>query len=55
MSSHAPAQAVGGPLWTPVFRILLAVALLGVVLSLYRFVAGIGATSAMNEHSRVDS
>jgi len=42
-------QPVGGRLWTPVFRILLAVALLGVVLSLYRFVAGIGATSAMND------
>jgi Ni/Fe-hydrogenase subunit HybB-like protein len=48
-SHHEDLRPVGGTLWTPVFKILLVVALLGVVLSMYRFVAGIGATSAMND------
>lgn len=36
-------------LWTPVFKVLLVISLLGIILSMYRFVAGIGATSAMND------
>lgn len=40
---------VGGPLWTPVFRILAVVALTGVVISLWRFWVGIGPASALTD------
>lgn len=42
-------EPVGGTLWTPFFKFLLVLVLIGIVLSAYRFVAGIGATSAMND------
>lgn len=51
MSSHHEEnlRPVGGNLWTPVFKFFVVVALLGLVLSAYRFIVGIGATSALND------
>jgi Ni/Fe-hydrogenase subunit HybB-like protein len=50
MSSHAHLHApVGGPLWTRPFRIVVGVfAVCGVFLA-YRFAAGLGASTAMND------
>lgn len=50
MSSHAHAHApVGGELWTRPFRILVAVAVLGGVMALWRFAAGLAAVSNLND------
>lgn len=52
MSTSHPGEdlrPVTTKLWTPVFKVLLVISLLGIILSMYRFVAGIGATSAMND------
>ncbi len=52
MSASHPGEdlrPVTTKLWTPVFKVLLVISLLGIILSMYRFVAGIGATSAMND------
>jgi Ni/Fe-hydrogenase subunit HybB-like protein len=50
MSSHAPAHAaVGGELWTRPFKWLVAIAALGGVMALWRFVFGIGAVSNLND------
>jgi Ni/Fe-hydrogenase subunit HybB-like protein len=50
VSSHAHApSAVGGELWTRPFRILAAIAALGGVMALWRFAAGIGAVSNLND------
>jgi Ni/Fe-hydrogenase subunit HybB-like protein len=43
---HAP---VGGELWTRPFRILVAIAALGGVMALWRFVAGLAAVSNLND------
>lgn len=51
MSAHADEKLapIGGPLWTPVFRILAVVALSGIVVSLWRFWVGIGPASALTD------
>jgi len=50
MSSHAHAHApVGGELWTRPFRILVAIAVLGGVMALWRFASGLAAVSNLND------
>lgn len=51
MSSHQDERlaAVGGPLWTPVFKVLAIVAISGVIVSLWRFWVGIGPASALTD------
>jgi Ni/Fe-hydrogenase subunit HybB-like protein len=50
MSSHAHAHApVGGELWTRSFRVLVAIAVLGGVMALWRFASGLGAVSNLND------
>ena len=44
--SHAP---VGGELWTPPFRLLVATAALGGVMALWRFASGLAAVSNLND------
>lgn len=49
MSGHAVLhEPVGGRILTRPFKILLAIAGLGAIVALFRFVAGIGAVSALN-------
>ena len=45
---NTKAKALGGPLFTPFFRILLALAAIGGVLTIWRFASGLGATTALN-------
>ena len=40
---------VGGPIMTRAFKILLAVGLLGLVLTIWRFASGLGATTALSD------
>ena len=50
MSSHASAhREVGGKVLTSPYRLLLAIAALGVVMMLWRFVAGLAAVSNLND------
>jgi Ni/Fe-hydrogenase subunit HybB-like protein len=50
MSSHAHVHApVGGELWTRSFRILVAIAVLGGVMALWRFAFGLAAVSNLND------
>lgn len=50
MSDHAHLHApVGGPLWTRPFRILVGVFAVCAVFLAYRFAAGLGASTAMND------
>lgn len=50
MSSHAHLHApVGGPLWTRPFRILVGIFAVCAVFLAYRFAAGLGASTAMND------
>jgi Ni/Fe-hydrogenase subunit HybB-like protein len=50
VSSHASAhREVGGPILTSPYRLLLAIAALGVVMMLWRFVAGLAAVSNLND------
>ena len=48
MSEHA-AQPIGGNLWTKGYQWLAAILGLGILLMLWRFVAGLGATTALND------
>jgi Ni/Fe-hydrogenase subunit HybB-like protein len=48
--SHAHSHAaVGGEIWTPFFRTTLAIAALGGVMAVWRFAAGLGAVSNLND------
>jgi len=47
MSTHA--KPLGGPIFTRGFSILLSIGALGVLLILWRFIAGLGATTAMSD------
>jgi len=49
MRVHHPAAPVGGRLMTPSMRALFAVFAIGAVMILWRLVAGLGATTAMND------
>jgi Ni/Fe-hydrogenase subunit HybB-like protein len=50
MSSQAHAHAaVGGELWTRPFKLLVAIAGLGGLMALWRFAAGLGAVSNLND------
>lgn len=50
MSSHAALHApVGGPLWTRPFRLLVAIFAVCALFFLYRFAAGLGASTALND------
>jgi len=53
MSGHAHAdeklEPIGGPLWTPMFRILAVIALSGIIISIWRFWVGIGPASALTD------
>ncbi|MGE3959989.1 MAG: Ni/Fe-hydrogenase cytochrome b subunit [Vicinamibacterales bacterium] len=49
MSAHAPAAPVGGHLMTPSMRVLVALFGVGAVMIAWRLVAGLGATTAMND------
>ena len=47
MKAHA--EPVGGPLFTPAMRVLAVVVGIGAVLMLWRLVAGLGSTTALND------
>ncbi len=50
MTTHALThREVGGPLMTPAFRVLLAIAAVGLLTLLYRFANGIGSVAALND------
>lgn len=49
MRAYAPAAPVGGRLMTPSMRVLFALVGLGAVMIAWRLVAGLGATTAMND------
>jgi Ni/Fe-hydrogenase subunit HybB-like protein len=49
MRAHAPAAPIGGRLMTPSMRVLLGLFGLGVLMIAWRLVAGLGATTAMND------
>ncbi|HUR35089.1 MAG TPA: Ni/Fe-hydrogenase cytochrome b subunit [Vicinamibacterales bacterium] len=49
MSAHAAAEPVGGRLMTPSMRVLLALFGIGTVIIAWRLVAGLGATTALND------
>ena len=50
MSTHASVhREVGGPILTPSYRVLLAIAALGGVMMLWRFAAGLAAVSNLND------
>ncbi len=49
MSTHAEAEPVGGPLMTPRLRLPVAFLLIGLVVIAWRLVAGLGATTALND------
>lgn len=49
MSSHAQPTPVGGEIWTPFFRLLAALAVLGGILMVWRFVAGLGAVTGLSD------
>lgn len=49
MRIHHPAVPVGGRLMTPSMRALLAIFAIGALMILWRLVAGLGATTAMND------
>jgi len=49
MSAHLEATPVGGPILTRPFKWLLAVFGVGVLLLAWRFLAGLGATTALND------
>ena len=50
MSTHASLhREVGGPILTPSYRLLLAIAALGGVMMLWRFAAGLAAVSNLND------
>lgn len=49
MSTHDPATPVGGKLWTSWYKLLAVTAGVGGLLLLWRFAAGLGATTAMND------
>lgn len=49
MNAHAPAAPVGGRLVTPSMRIVFALFAIGAVVIAWRLVAGLGATTAMND------
>jgi Ni/Fe-hydrogenase subunit HybB-like protein len=46
---YGRAEPVGGPLWTPAFRLLSAFIVIAMLLIAARFAFGIGATSALND------
>ncbi|MFZ2493142.1 MAG: Ni/Fe-hydrogenase cytochrome b subunit [Thermoanaerobaculia bacterium] len=46
---RSDASAVGGPLMTRPFKVLLALGALGIVLIVWRFVVGLGAATALND------
>lgn len=43
------AEAIGGPIFTKPFRVLMVVGAVGGVVILWRFIAGLGATTGMND------
>jgi Ni/Fe-hydrogenase subunit HybB-like protein len=47
--SHAPATAAGGPLWTRTTVTLLLIALVAGALAVWRFAAGLGATTGLSD------
>jgi Ni/Fe-hydrogenase subunit HybB-like protein len=47
MSAHA--APIGGQLWTRPYKVLATLATLGVLLTLWRYVQGLGATTALND------
>ncbi len=49
MSSHAPALAAGGPLWTRTTRILLILSLMGLGLAIWRFSVVLGPATGLND------
>jgi Ni/Fe-hydrogenase subunit HybB-like protein len=49
MSAHAHPTPVGGKLLTPGYLLLVAIALVGVVLALYRFAVGLGPVTALSD------
>lgn len=49
MSDHAHAEPLGGKLFTGPFKVLIAIAAIGVAALLYRFVTGLGAVSGLTD------
>jgi Ni/Fe-hydrogenase subunit HybB-like protein len=48
MSAHVH-EAVGGPIWTRPFKALIGIFALGAILILWRLLAGLGATTGLND------
>jgi Ni/Fe-hydrogenase subunit HybB-like protein len=46
---HAHAQPVGGTLFTPLYKLLVGLAGLGFILVVWRYAAGLGATTALSD------
>src|SRR6478736_4449695 len=46
---HAQAQPIGGTLLNRPYKVILALATLGIALIVWRFAAGLGATTALND------
>jgi Ni/Fe-hydrogenase subunit HybB-like protein len=49
MSDHLKPQPVGGPIWTPTFRLLAIIFGFSLVIWIWRFAAGLGATTGLNQ------
>ena len=49
MISHSKPEPVGGPLWTPAFKILAAIFGVSALLMIWRFAAGLGATTGLSD------
>jgi Ni/Fe-hydrogenase subunit HybB-like protein len=49
MSGHGKHQALGGPVWTPAFKVLTWIFGISVVLWVWRFAAGLGATTGLTD------
>ncbi len=49
MSTHTKPQPLGGPLWTPAFKVLAAIVGVSVLLMIWRFIAGLGATTGLSD------
>jgi Ni/Fe-hydrogenase subunit HybB-like protein len=49
MSTHVPAEPVGGPILTKPYRVLIALFAIGAILIVWRFLVGLGPSTAMND------
>src|SRR5438552_3617945 len=43
------AEAVGGPIFTRAYKVLLAIGIIGVLITVWRFAVGLGASTALSD------